>query len=376
MKRTLILLLMLPGILCMYAQRRKAPVKVRKPEATVVTPEQKLFKSILPATAKVMFIDSVVVSKEGFLGRLPLGEAAGRLGVTNPKADFANQTTSYQNEFGDRRIVAMGDSVHSALYTQTMLGDKWSKPVLIADFDTATYKLQNYPFLASDGVTLFFSACGPESVGGRDIFMSSFDSDDTQWYKPQNYGPPFSSTANDYLLAIDDLDTLGWLVTDRRQPEGKVCIYTFVPTETRRNFDDEDLDDDELMAFAEIRSIKDTWKFGDRKAAVRRRDAMLKRLGAKAATAATMRFVVDDNTVVTSPSQFRNDESRQYYSQVLELRQMIAATRGKLDKARVAYHNGDTTVAASILQWEKELEQQQEDIHDLEKIIRSIEIKQ
>lgn len=374
MKRALFFLLLCSAVLCASAQKtRKVAANPKKPAAVVETPGQKLFKSMLPATAKVMFIDSVVVGKEDFLSRLPLGEAAGKLAVTNPNADFANQTTSYQNEFGDRRIVAMGDSVHSAIYTQTMLGDKWSKPALIADFDTATYKLQNYPFLAADGVTLFFSACGPESMGGRDIFISSFDSDDTQWYKPQNYGPPFSSTANDYLLAIDDLDTLGWLVTDRHQPDGKVCVYTFVPTETRRNFDDEDLDDDELRAFAEIRSIKDTWKFGDRDAAVRRRDTMLKRLNAKVVSTAMMRFVVDNNTVVTSPSQFRHEESRQYYSQVLELRQMIADTHGRLDKARVAYHNGDTSVASSILQWEKEFGQQQEDLHALEKIIRSIE---
>lgn len=47
---------------------------------------------------------------------------------------------------------------------------------------------------------------------------------------------PFNSTANEYLLAIDDYDTLGWLVTDRNQPADSVCIYTFEPTSIRKDF--------------------------------------------------------------------------------------------------------------------------------------------
>lgn len=374
MKRILFFLLMFSSILCASAQRvHKNVANAKKPDVAAETPGQKLFKSMLPSTAKVMFVDSVVVSKAGFLSRLPLNAEAGMVQVTDPKADFPNQMAAYQNELGDRRIVAHGDSVRSALYTQTMLGSTWSKPVLMAGLDTASYKAQNYPFLAADGVTLFFSASGSESMGGRDIFMSSFDSDNAQWYKPQNYGPPFSSTANDYLLAIDDLDTLGWLVTDRHQPEGKVCIYTFVPTETRMTFDDDDLDDEELKAYAEIRSIKDTWKFGNRRAAMQRLSAMTKRLNSNVKSSSTMRFVVDDNTVVTSPSQFRYEESRQLYRQVAELQQMIAETQSKLERARKAYHEGNHALAESILQSEKDLEQQRSDLLTLEKQIRKTE---
>ena len=328
---------------------------------------------MLGATAKVMFIDSVVVDKAGFMAHLPLNEESGSLQVTNPQADVANQMVCYQNEFGDRRILAGGDSVNSALYTQTMLAGNWSKPQLISDFDTTTYKLENYPFLAVDGVTLFFSAEGPESMGGRDIFMSTFNSDEAKWYNPQNYGLPFNSTANDYLLAINDLDTLGWLVSDRNQPEGKVCIYTFVPTETRQNFDDDDLDDDSLAAYARIKSIKETWMFGDRKAAMKRRDAMLKRLNARMQSASAMSFVINDKKTITSPSQFSNEESRRLYLQVVELRQMIEKTQSKLANERIAYHDGNRALSGSIMQAERDLEQQKDDLVSLEKKIRSLE---
>lgn len=365
------------GFMSVSAQKHVNKAKVAKPAAVAVTPSpgQKLFNEMLDATAKVMFIDSVVVDKGDFLAKVPLNPESGTLAVTNPKAHFSEQLASFQNEFGDRRIVANGDTSKTRLYTQTLLGDKWSKAAVITDFDEADYKMQNYPFLATDGVTLFFAAKGPESVGGYDIFMSTFDSDNARWYKPQNYGLPFNSTANDYLIAIDDLDTLGWLATDRMQPEGKVCIYTFVPTETRQNFDNDDLDDSELKAFAEIKSIKDTWKFGNRKAALRRRDAMLARLTTKVKTAGNISFVVDDNTIVTSPSQFRSDESRALYKQVVEIGNMLASTQKNLEDNRKRYHDGDHSVAQAILKAEQELTQQRTDLKTLEKKIRLIETK-
>lgn len=355
------------------AQRKGKSIKVKKPAAVVMSPGQKIFKSMLSSTAKVMFIDSVVVEKDNFLSILPLNSESGHLSVANPKEDFANQMAVYQNDFGDRRIVANGDSVNSSLYTQTMLGNKWSKAASMSGIDNSLYKLQNYPFLAADGVTLFFSAEGEESMGGRDIFMSTFDSDNSEWYKPQNYGLPFNSTDNDYLLAIDDLDTLGWLVTDRHQPEGKVCIYTFVPTEVRQNFDDDDLDDSELTAFARIVSIKDTWQFGNRDAALARRDKMLKRLKEKNVQDNAMWFAIDDNTVITSPQQFKRDESRKLYKQTEELRNMIAQTETELDNYRKSYHEGNHSLSDKILKAEKDREQQQADFYSLEKKIRNIE---
>ena len=373
-KITSIIFLLLGCALAASAQRNARVVKTKR-TAAVQRQEtnSKLYQQMLPATAKVMFFDSVVVNKSDFLDYLPVSREIGTL-TANAGADFANRMGSYQNEFGDRRIVAQGDSAASRLYTQTLVGDQWSRKSVIADFDPGSYSHQNYPFLASDGVTLYFSACGPESLGRRDIFMSSFDSDNAQWYKPQNCGLPFNSTANDYLLVIDDLDSLGWLVSDRYQPEGKVCIYSFAPTAARQSFDNDGLTDAQLRHYADLKSIRDTWKFGNRKKALASRDALLLRIKAKQQSAEGMAFVVDDNTVINSPSQFRNPQSRQLYRQAVELKAIIAKTLTGLDKARIAYHNGNRGVADSILRMERLLPQQQADLHTVEQKIRQLEL--
>lgn len=381
MKKTVLLLLLSFVIVGAGAQRKKQPVvkktpavqNSKEPSQQGASQGMKLFKSLLPATAKVMFIDSVVVDKNDFLRHIPLSKEAGMLTTKNPKADIANQMGEYENELGLRRIYADGDSTNSQLYTQTKLGDEWGKGSHISDFNNQMYTNQNFPFLASDGVTLYFSAEGSESMGGRDIFMSSFDSDNSSWYKPQNVGLPFNSTANDYLLAIDDLDSLGWLVTDRRQPEDKVCVYTFVPTETRQNFNDDDLDDEELASFASLHSIKSTWNFGNRNAAMKRLENLIKRNTAKKSNGNAMSFVVDDNTVITSPTQFKSDKSRQLYKQLVELQAMYASDKTKLETMRENYHRGNKSLSQTILKAEKQLENTKQDISNTEKQIRRIE---
>lgn len=358
-----------------FAQRKKAVATSAKEPQELSAAGLKRFKTMLPATAKVMFIDSVVVSKNDFLRHIPLSKESGVIRTADVHADVPNQMGIYENELGMRRIYAKGDSAQSVLYTQTRLGDHWGAEAQITDFNSQLYQHQNDPFLASDGVTLYFSAEGSESLGGRDIFMSSFDSDKAAWYKPQNVGLPFNSTANDYLLAIDDLDSLGWLVTDRRQPKGKVCIYTFVPTETRQNFNSDNLSDKELMAYARLTSIKSTWRFGDREAAMRRLDELKRRNIAKETNGQMMAFVVNDNTVITAPSQFKSNRSRMLYKQLGTLRQQEASLQATLAAKRQAYHKGDKTVANDILKAEKLLEQCQHDLSDTEKNIRLTELQ-
>lgn len=280
------------------AQKRNAAVKGKAAAAMRNNGNggRLLFNTLLPATAKVMVIDSVVVGKNDFLRHIPLNEEAGKLSVKRKIGN--NVLAQYETELGDRRFYAVGDSTSTALYMQTKVGGEWSQQSSLADISDEDYHYQNFPFLCADGVTLFFSATGPNTIGGRDIFMTSYDSDKDEWLQPQNYGLPFNSTANDYLLAIDDLDTLGWLVTDRHQHADSVCIYTFVPTQVRKNFTADNLSATQLEHFAQIHSIADTWIFGDRNAALRRRDAMMAR-----ATTTTKQnrtaFVLNDNTVIT-----------------------------------------------------------------------------
>lgn len=97
--------------------------------------------------------------------------------------------SQYLNEFGDRWIFAHGDNTSSALYTADKLADKWSTPTPIFN-QTEGIEKANYPFLMADGVTLYFAAKGGNTMGGYDIFMSTFDHDNGVYYSPENIGLP------------------------------------------------------------------------------------------------------------------------------------------------------------------------------------------
>ncbi len=359
-----------PGV----AQKKVARATNAAPR--VETAGLKMRKAMLPATAKVMFVDSVVVSKAGFLKRLPISRDAGTLSVRDGRKGRGGMPfTQYENEFGDRRVFADGDTAAVKLYAQTLLGTGWDDAQPLPGLDFGEYEDACYPFLASDGVTLYFAAKGPHSMGGYDLFMTTYDNDNARWYEPQNYGLPFNSTANDYLLAIDDVDTLGWLVTDRYQPADSVCIYTFVPTYPRKDFQADDIDEARLARYADIASIRDTWKFGDRKAALARQAAT--KAGGKAEDpTGGIRFVVNDRKVITSTSQFKKAESKRLYAQLQELEKLSGETERSLAELRGKYAKTPSSrqsLRADILKMEKELAQQEIDRKGLAKKIRNLE---
>lgn len=352
------------------ANRKKKNI-IAKPKTQPAVSVNKLYESMLQSTAKVMFIDSVVIDKEQFLQAIPLPSDLGQIKF-RPNS---SHLLEYQNELDDRKFIADGDTAITLLKTQTATGKSWSLAEKLPGLDNKEYLLQNYPFLASDGITLYFSAEGPSSMGGRDIFMTSFDSDKGIWLQPQNYGLPFNSPANDYLLVIDDLDSLGWLVTDRRQPEGKVCVYTFVPTSVRQNFEVDGLSNAMLKSYADIKSIKDTWKFGNRQTAILRLKNIRTKIR-KQQNKNNINFIINDKQIISSIDDFKSDESRKLYKQLVEIKQIITEEEQQLQKQRIQYESDSSMrekLYPIIIKEEQLIQKQKLEQIAIEKRIRNIE---
>lgn len=372
MKYTLyLLILLLFSPLPMLSQKhgkRSVPPKVTKTEKT---PADRLFEAMVEGTAKVMFVDSIVVDKKNFLSKIPMSKEAGTVSEKNGQ-------TSYTNELGNHRIYADGDTIRGYhLYATDLLGDIWSKPKQLVELDKEVDDA-NYPFLLSDGMTLFFSGQGEKSLGGYDIFMTLFNSEDGTFYKPENYGLPFNSTANDYFLAIDDMYALGWLVSDRYQPKDKVCIYTFVPTNPRLNFSQDNLNNEQLKSFAKLTSIKDTWAFGDREAALNRLKS-LKQNNHQANSKPGFLFPINDKIVYTKIDDFKSNKTKELYAQLTEMKAQLAQNEKTLAKMRSDYSRASISdqqgMRANLLKAEETIQQQRKDVQTFEKSIRNEENK-
>lgn len=376
MRRLLLFIMVLSVVapVTTHAQRNKnRRGKTAHPAAVAEeTPAQKLYNSMLPATAKVFFFDSVVVDKADFLKQIPLPEDMGSIVCKDG-------TTTYENGFRDLVYVAQGDSTTRRLYTANRLGETWSQSSPVAGIGSDLAE-PDFPFLASDGTILYFAAKGDKSLGGYDIFVTTLNADTRQFYEPENMGLPYNSSANEYLLAVDDLDSIGWLVSDRHQPEGKVCVYLFVPTAQRESYESQNLDEHTLKRYADITTIKDTWSYGKREKAMARLRSLLAQARKNASsTADDINFVISDDVVYHQLSDFKSTTSRQSYAQVVKLRQQLEQTNGRLDTLRQEYHgmgkSSRRTLQQQILRQERDAEDLQEQIVTLEKKIRNAEIE-
>lgn len=328
-----------------------------------------LFETMLSGTAIVLFVDSMVVDKNNFFSKIPLSSDAGTL-------EFIDKRFTYTNELKNYRIYANGDSIHGFhLFSTDYLGDSWSQPKQLKELDEEVKDAQ-FPFLLSDGVTLFFAAKGDKSIGGYDIFMTLFNEESGTYYKPENYGLPFNSTANDYLLAIDDVHSLGWLVSDRYQPKGKVCIYTFVPTMPRQNFTTDNITDKQLEAYAKLTSIQETWKFGNREAALQRLK-LLTNERQRTTEKQEFYFPINDHTVYQSINDFRSEKTKKLYQQLLELKKQLSANEETLSQLRSQYQlsnmSGKLQMRPNLLKAEKAIQTQRIEIMNFAKQLRNEE---
>lgn len=121
---------------------------------------------MLRGTENVAVIDSFVVDKNDFLSAYKLSKESGTISMSEDGSG-----TSFINELGDKMIFtqASGDG-ETHLYSRIKLIDKWEDAKLLEGLNESGHN-QNYPFMASDGITLYFGAQGSESMGGYDILL-------------------------------------------------------------------------------------------------------------------------------------------------------------------------------------------------------------
>ncbi len=337
-----------------------------------------LYEDMLESTANILIIDSVVTDKDDFLKYIPIGKEVGCLDSYNNFMKTTDQPGAYVyvNEFGNRAFFSKTDNEGKLqLYSADKLNGQWTKSSPITDFGDEFEEI-NYPFMMPDGVTLYFSAINKDNLGGYDIYVTTYDADSAKFYKPENIGLPYNSKANDYYCIIDDFNSLGWLVTDRRQPEGSVCIYTFVPSTSLVINDNDDIDDNNLKDLADIKSIKDTWT--DDAKLQEAKNQLNKLLQQKQDLEENyISFIVNDNTVYTKLEDFKSTTNKERFNKLCQMRESATNMSEQLDLYRQKYMSGTNDkkklLAKEINTLEENLEKQNKYIITLEKEIRNTE---
>lgn len=357
-----------------YEMRIAALNKARKPaEAEALKPyleKAQRAARMLSRCEDIQIIDSVIVDKESFLNAYFLGEEAGTL-------EKMKSTVVYENQLKDRRFFGKrDDSGRFRLYSQNRLGDNWTDEKIL-NLPVDSMGDDNYPFIMPDGLTLYYASTGNESIGGYDIFVTRYNLNNDTYLAPNQMGMPFNSIYNDYMLAIDEVNGIGYFVTDRFQPENKVVVYAFLPNEEFTSIETDD--NEQLATRAKITSIRDSWK-RDRNYY----QSYLKRIqdaiaAERMKTKQDFTFYINDNIVYYTVEEFDSDAAKKMFLQSEDLKKKITAMEDQLESQRKEYSEGNSgkkqSLRTSILSNETRLE----DLHTQHKKMlmdtRNLEIK-
>ena len=374
------LALLLPFSLNAQKKKKRA---VKKPVVAIVEEPQEdpRITNMREMTQQIVIIDSIVTDKDRFLSAFRLSSETGTLTTTS---EFFGKSTSgyaFLNELGNKVYFSRTDaSGHHRLYTSDKLGNAWGEATPLGGLSEG-FTDADYPFMMNDGITFYFAAQGEESIGGYDIFFTRYDSRNGSFLKPENIGMPFNSEANDYMYVADEESGIGYFVSDRRQPEGKVCVYIFILPETRRSYDPSRYTEQQIRDFADITRIADTWGNGrERRAALDR----LKAIGttdappaAETASATNTAIVINDRLTYTSVKDFRSPAAANHYRELLKARERQATIEADLQKTRDRYaradEDGRRLLREVILHNEEQALLLRNSIHSLEKQIRNEE---
>ncbi len=329
-------------------------------------------------TQKIVFVDSVVVSKNKFLSAYNVNREVGRILNTDKLAPIIKTNFKYSgevaflNELFDHVYFSQMHDGKNVLCSSIRFGNTWDapKPIFANEIND---EAQDYPFMLTDGITLYYAAKGEGGFGGWDIFVTRYDHETGKYLKPQNLGMPFNTEANDYLYVIDETCNTGYFATDRHHGPDSVCIYTFIPPSVHSSFSS-DTPFEVVRNAAYIHSLAasqegmddviNSWKAN--------KDNVTKVMQ----KGVDLHFIINDNIIYTDLSQFKSKEACETAEKLLQLYEKKTTALELVSILRMQYSEQRTDILKdNILKAENELLNCVKEIRLLEKKMRNLEIK-
>ncbi|HTN68724.1 MAG TPA: tetratricopeptide repeat protein [Dysgonamonadaceae bacterium] len=307
-------------------------------------------------TEDIQIIDSIVVPKNDFLDAYNLSVSGGSLEWAH---DFFGEgwngesSVVYMNERKTKVYFSRPASGQgSTLYTMEKLLDNFGNEKMLPTPITDS-KAQAYPFIMSDGLTIYFATKGHESIGGYDLYASRYNLNSNTYLTPNQMNMPFNSPFNDYMMVVDEDKGVGWFASDRFQPENKVCVYTFIPNQTVLLVQSEDTDS--LANRAKINNIRNSWREGEDYSALI--SIASTKISQEIVKVKDFSFVINDEFTYHQLSDFKSFSARELFMRAMEAESKLNETRKELEQKREQYasvsSDSKSSLSIDILRMEK-----------------------
>ncbi len=100
----------------------------------------------------------------------------------------------------------------------------WSEPFKLGNEINSAYN-EDFPYLSTDGVTLYFSSEGHNSMGGFDLFKTVWNPEENTWTKAENLGYPLNTTDDDRSISLTSDNRVGYISALRPGGQGDLDLY-------------------------------------------------------------------------------------------------------------------------------------------------------
>lgn len=331
---------------------------------------------------KIEIIDRIDVPAADFFKYIKLPASGGKL-VSPELSIMKNASNSsdfaFSTESGELMIWSeMGeDNREHIIQSEKLLDGTWEPAVRIAEILNDGGNARN-PFLLNDGVTLYYSGDGEGSMGGYDLFVATKDPATGEFRQPVGVGFPFNSPYNEYLMAIDDDNGIGWWVTDRNQLDGQVSVYVFKTNEIRKNYvlDEED----DIISLAKVDDIGITQDSStDYSRILKEIDNRSRQT--KVSDTADFIFPLPEGKIARRLSDFSSPSAKRSMQQYLQSLSDYNALLDKLSGLRKKYHDSEkkkgnsTALRNQILDLEVKVANQADMLKKMRNAVISAELK-
>ena len=111
------------------------------------------------------------------------------------------------------------------IYKIIQLSDtSWSAPENLGDVINTPFD-ENYPFLHFDGSTLYFASKGHYSMGGYDLYKSTWSWNEQKWTEPENLDFPINSPYDDILFVATPNKRSAMFASNREKLQNQLNVY-------------------------------------------------------------------------------------------------------------------------------------------------------
>ncbi|MBE6288537.1 MAG: tetratricopeptide repeat protein [Mediterranea massiliensis] len=328
---------------------------------------------MLKGVEEICVIDSFVVDKSDFLKAYILSKESGEIFFD----EKIGNGTVYRNELGNRIYYANQADSTMNIYLSNRRPNGWSEGIPLSE-NINSGQNTNYPYVLADGITIYYASDGPESLGGYDIFVTRYN--DGDYLLPENVGMPFNSPYNDYMYVVDEYSNLAWFASDRFQPEGKVCIYLFVPNPSKQVYNYENMDEKEIIRLALLTPISETWRDKEQVDNARQRfqTLMANKNESGKEEKQQYQFIINDEITYHTANDFQSTEAKALFKQYCQHELDYLHLMLELEQLRDKYSQSNAAQkrekAPAILDLEKRVKTMYEELQGLAKKVRNTEL--